>query len=406
MNILHLVTNYYPSIGGCQDLMRQISEGLVTRYDDHVTVLTTNALQSPHDAAVQLIVPGADTINGVQVKRFRYLLTTSRVAKLLTRIGRLLGLTPSGAIQSMRSGPVSPGMFRALHDTQADVVAGAAFPYIHMFYPFVAPRISQPPFVCYGLLHLNQNRPVESHFLRVIKRSSAYIALTQFERDVLMAHGIPGHKIYVISPGIHIEQFAHTDQHVARSCYGLGDAPVVGFIGRQAAYKGIDTLIHAMESIWRRIPETRLLIAGARTAYSSHLQQLIDALPEQHRAQIVNVGEFGEGEKAALYAACDVFASPSRDESFGIVYLEAWASRRPVIGADIGAVRSVIQHGHDGLLVPHGDHQALAAAVVAMLRHDRLRATMAERGYEKVRAQHTWEVVTAKVRSVYESVAR
>jgi glycosyltransferase involved in cell wall biosynthesis len=119
---------------------------------------------------------------------------------------------------------------------------------------------------------------------------------------------------------------------------------------------------------------------------------------------VIFADDIHEEEKAAFYAACDVFVSVSSAESFGIIYLEAWASGKPVIGSRIPAVESVISEGQDGLLVTCGNVVALSAAIMRLLNDEPLRTTLAVNGKEKVRANFTSEITTRKLRSIYEQV--
>ena len=86
------------------------------------------------------------------------------------------------------------------------------------------------------------------------------------------------------------------------------------------------------------------------------------------------------------------------------MYLEAWACRQPVIGGRITAVASVIEDGQDGLLVECGNVDELANALLQLLQNPELRASMGQRGYEKVAQEHTWDIVTQKIRQVYQAV--
>jgi glycosyltransferase involved in cell wall biosynthesis len=105
-----------------------------------------------------------------------------------------------------------------------------------------------------------------------------------------------------------------------------------------------------------------------------------------------------------LLAAMDVFAMPSRTESFGIVYLEAWAYGKPVIGAQTWGVSDVIDHRKDGLLVPFGDVPALVEAIAELLDHPGVRARMGARGQDKVSRLHTWDRKYAILHCAYREV--
>jgi glycosyltransferase involved in cell wall biosynthesis len=407
VKVTHILQNYHPSIGGCQDLFKHLSEDLAGQYGDKVTVLTTNALQSIYQSNADLIAPDDDLINGVRVYRFRFLQEVTSAAKIVTKIARRLGLPQGDLIPLLSNGPLSPAMLYAFLEIEADITTIASFPYLQMFYPMLGRVFGKKiPVVYYGLLHLQVDRKIARPFLSAIQNAAAYIALTSYERNVLVAQGVNASKIHVVGPGVQLERFGTSDGMDVRRKYGMGSNPVVAFIGRQTAYKGIDTLIQAMSSVWKSIPDAYLLIAGSRTTFSERLDCMVANLLPQQRERVILAGTFNEVEKASLYAACDVLASVSCEESFGIVYLEAWASRRPVIGADIGAIRSVIDHEQDGLLVPYGDADHLATSIIRLLRDDRRRRAFAERGYQKVQEQYTQQIVTAKVRRIYESVQR
>ena len=92
---------------------------------------------------------------------------------------------------------------------------------------------------------------------------------------------------------------------------------------------------------------------------------------------------------------------PSRTDSFGIVYLEAWLNRKPVVAAHAWGVSDLITDGEDGLLAPFGDVPALAQALADLLADPARRAAMGLRGEQKVYQFHTWERKYALVRELY-----
>jgi glycosyltransferase involved in cell wall biosynthesis len=172
--------------------------------------------------------------------------------------------------------------------------------------------------------------------------------------------------------------------------------------------KGVTRLLAAMPLVWEAVPEARLLLAGPRLPDASTedraFREALEALPEPRRPQAIHIGAFAEQDKASIFDACDVFAMPSTSESFGIVFLEAWVRGKPVIGARIGAVASVIHDGVDGILVPPDSVRALADAVVALLRHPERRAAMGEAGRRKTLERFTWDRITDRLEGVYASV--
>jgi glycosyltransferase involved in cell wall biosynthesis len=127
-------------------------------------------------------------------------------------------------------------------------------------------------------------------------------------------------------------------------------------------------------------------------------------LGPETRQRVIRVGVVRGQEKLDLLAATDVLALPSRIDSFGIVYLEAWAYRKPVIGARAGGVPDVIDAGRDGLLVPFGDVGALSDAIRKLVEHPDLAQTMGERGRAKVESRYTWDQIYARLQVLYQRV--
>ncbi|MBI4507924.1 MAG: glycosyltransferase family 4 protein, partial [Chloroflexi bacterium] len=95
-------------------------------------------------------------------------------------------------------------------------------------------------------------------------------------------------------------------------------------------------------------------------------------------------------ELATYYRACDVFVMPSIKEGFGIVFLEAMAFGKPVVGGNHGGTPEAVQDGVTGFLVQYGDESALADRLSLLLRDAELRARMGEAGRRHVAAQYTF----------------
>ena len=398
MKILHLIHNYHPSTGGAQLLFQKLSEGFASRFGDEVTVMTTDAIRSPSFADNQFLQPGDEVVNGVQVRRFPYWRRSGTILKQVLRFAKRTRLPFREYLEPLRTGPISPAMFMATRATDADVVASIGFPFLQMYYG-LGPR--RPPVVLFGALHVHDDH-LSPPVLRAIEHSQAYVAFTKYEQDVLVRNNIPRNRINVVGLGVDVDRFARANGSAIRARFGLDCAPVVGFIGRQARYKGVDVLVRAMTSVWDRRPDAYLLLAGARTEFSSEVEQLVAGLPSAKRDRVIIAYDFSEDEKPQWFAACDVFVTVSTDESFGIVFVEAWACGKPVIGGRINAVECVIRDGEDGFLVRCREPAPLASAIERLLGDDELRARMGRSGYEKVRAEHDWPMVIDKVHQIYE----
>lgn len=404
VKILHVVQGYPPAIGGTEGLFHRLSEGLVQQYGDDVTVFTANgynaeAFYSPRQPSLP---PGTETINGVQVRRFRVFNWLGPALRYVQQAAYWLRLPFNQHLRTLYGGPILPGLKQAIGAFDGDVVAASSFPLMHMYTALAARRINRHPLIYCGGLHPKDrwgfDRPM---IYDAIRRADAYIAYTTYEQDFLLQKGIPAGKLHVIGLGVDAERFGRANGTAIRQQWGDPSAPVVAFIGQQARHKGVDTLVRALERVWQRLPQTRLLIAGARTRFSPVLRRQIEALPPHQREQVLILNNFDEAEKPNLLAACDLLAYPSKFESFGLVYVEAWACGKPVIGSRAGAIPSVVQDGTDGLLVPPQDIPALADALTRLLENESLRHRLGERGRQKVLERYTWETVVARFRQVY-----
>jgi glycosyltransferase involved in cell wall biosynthesis len=406
MNVLHVVHGYPPAVGGTEFLFQRISEQLATQYGDHVTVLTTNAYNTGFfvDPGLPAIPPREnEEINGVKIRRFP---VNNRIAPRIAVLQRRAfdnSWPFNDVLRTLYHGPISWPMFTAIRRARADVVVASAFPLLHMYYAAWSKRFNHVPLVFCGALHPGDrwsfDRPI---IYRTIAACDIYIAYTSFERDFVIAKGVSPDKVRIASPGVDPDLFWAADGMALRRRFGWEDVPVVAFVGQQAAHKGIDTLYHAMRLVWRQLPEARLIVAGGRTIYSPRLDRILESFSPQERERIQHVPNFTEEEKPQIFAACDVFVSPSGHESFGITFVEAWAAGRPVIGCRSGAIPTVIDEWRDGLLVSYKDATQLAAAILELLTDSGLREQMGLRGREKVLAQYTWGVAVGRFRDAYE----
>jgi glycosyltransferase involved in cell wall biosynthesis len=408
LRILHVVQGYTPAIGGTELLIQKVSEKLVSRHGDEVTVFTTTAARNCDvftNPLIRQLKPGSEVIHGVTVRRFRVFNLLGPVLFYLARVYRALKLPRDDYLRSLFLGPIVFNMTREIARFPADVVGASSFPLLHMHYAIAAGRRSGVPTVLQGGLHPEEPWAFDQQVIYdAIRAADAYIAHTTYERDYVVSRGIDARKIVPVGVGVEPAAFEHADGRRVRERYGWGDAPVVAFIGQQVGHKGVDTLVMAMPAVWRAFPGVRLLIAGSRTRFSKVIRWRISQLPLEQQRLVTVVDDFPEAEKPHLFDACDVFAYPSGFESFGIAYLEAWIRGKPVIGCRAGAVPTVIDEGQDGLLVGYEDQGDLARAIVALLGNPILRREMGERGRQKTLQRYTWDAISDRYREVYRSV--
>lgn len=408
MKILHVVQGYTPAIGGTERLIQKVSEKLVARHGDEVTVFTSNAynLELFWRRDQPELPVGTETINGVTVRRFPVFNRFNELRRVLAGGAYKLGLPFNDRLRALYNGPIIPEMTGAIAAAGADVVAASSFPLLHMHYALRGGRRAGVPVIFHGGIHTADDFGFDRPMIyQAICQADAYIANTRFERDYLVEQqGISADKITVVGVGVDVELFVEADGRSLRERYGWGEAPVVAFVGQQVPHKGIDIVFQAMKQIWHDFPEACLLIAGAKTTYSATIKQMVKQLSPALQSRVAIIDDFGEKEKPAIFAACDMLAFPSGHESFGIVFLEAWAAGKPVIGARVGAIPTVIEEGRDGLLIEHRNVDDLAGAIRTLLTQPALRRELGANGRRKVEQHYTWNIVADKFRALYARV--
>lgn len=160
-----------------------------------------------------------------------------------------------------------------------------------------------------------------------------------------------------------------------------------GFIGRLDRQKGCDEFIRAAAIVRKSIRGAQFILAGEETrgepGYAQHLRNLRDSLDLQHHVQFLPFTR----EVPAFLASLDILAVPSYSETFGYVAVEGMAMGIPVIGTNSGGLPEIIVDGKTGFLIPPGDHEALAEAIITLFKKPALRKVMGNLGRQRVK-QH------------------
>ena len=166
-------------------------------------------------------------------------------------------------------------------------------------------------------------------------------------------------------------------------------------------YKGADTLIAALPQVLQSAPDTFLVLVGDGED-RPRLEQLAHDVGVSERTRFLC--GLTQEELFACYAACEVFALPSRGEGFGLVFLEAMAHGKPVIGGAHGGIPDVIEDGVTGLLVPHGDTGCLSGALGSLLTDPARAREMGARGRNRITQIFSFEQFQARLTRVLEDV--
>jgi D-inositol-3-phosphate glycosyltransferase len=219
----------------------------------------------------------------------------------------------------------------------------------------------------------------------------------QFER----LYGTPPGRVEIVSPGVEHAFFAPGDRRGARAALGLGDHPVLLFVGRIQPLKGLDVAVKALAALDR--PDAMLLVVGGAsgrdgTAEVEKIGALADELAVTDRVRFIPPQP--HHMLSTFYRAADVVLVPSRSESFGLVALEAAACGTPVVAAAVGGLLTVVDHGRTGFLVQGRDPDVYAAYAGELLSHRYLTEQIGHNAAARAR-RFTWSIAAARLRRLY-----
>lgn len=399
MRILHVTHQYRPAVGGAERHIANLSEELARR-GHQVDVYTT---RSTDHRTWRSSLPRFEELDGVNVYRFDSIERGPRTWKMLNKSLQGYWRTRSDLYAPFiiwGNGPVSPTMvWRLLREgRQYDLIHVNSLHYAPVSYVYSVTRLLGVPCALTPFVHITQPGVFDIGFQNgILRRADLVLTMTELEKDYLHERGVARHRLAVAGSGIILEHYAQRDPTACRRRLELPlDACVLLFLGRKEAYKGLETLLEAFTRVKSDCPDLYLVAAGAETQHSRELRQRFAGLE-----RVIHYDRVSDDVKLDLLNACDVFVLPSVAESFGIVYIEAWAVGRAVLGVKGGAIPGVIDDGVDGLLASPEGVSDLAARVL-QLYHDReLRQRLGTAGRTKAMTRYTVQRVTDVVEGAY-----
>jgi phosphatidyl-myo-inositol dimannoside synthase len=235
-----------------------------------------------------------------------------------------------------------------------------------------------------------------------LRRADVVLAPSKYTADHLVAsQGVRETKVRVL-PWALDPQFESLAPNAAMTPAPahFPEGRVVLTVGRwrsEERYKGVDTLITALPRLLPRWPELQLVAVG-----DGDDREWLEDLAEENgvRRHVHFLSGLSYAELAACYGHCEIFALPSRGEGFGLVYLEAMACGKPVIGGAHGGAPEIIDDGRTGYLVQHGDAIQLATAIETLLVNPEVGLEMGRRGKQRVENEFRFSLFAKSFRKL------
>ncbi|MFX1519579.1 MAG: glycosyltransferase family 4 protein [Promethearchaeota archaeon] len=415
MNILYVTPLFYPHIGG-SEIYTEVVANEMKKKGNKTVIFTSEALdlltmhlkkrnvihkKNNYRRGVPVFYYPLFYFNGIDriLYPFRHFLNKERFQR--TPISDIIG----GCIQN----PFSPKLCKEL------ITYGANFELIHVvnilgshtFYAYLASKTHKVPLVITPGFHLHNPAYTQPRFHSVLKNSEI-LAHTTIEATFYRNIGIPADRIHKVGFGVDVKKYESGSRKEFREKYNLDeDAFVILFLGRLDPRKGVIHLYKAVQEAIKSNDNIRLFFVGPKsTSYGTN--QITKFISSFNKKTSVAryLGILSERDKIDALNGSDVLAMPSIEESLGIVYLEAWAASKPVIGADIPAMREIINDGSDGFLVKFGNISALKDRILTLTCDKVTYAQMCKNGKRKVTEEYNWSLIVRKILKIYENLVK
>jgi glycosyltransferase involved in cell wall biosynthesis len=412
MHVAQFVHRYPPALGGAEAYTARLCAYLAGRGDD-VRVWTTTAVEleemwtrktSPPNPLSHwergnkppsLLGKGVGGLGLLSVRRYPPLHFPARRCVL-----KALSLLPVRRWQCFTApcNPVCPGMWREAgrYAGPLDAVHATAFPYS---FPILCglrlARRRGVPFFLTPFLHLGdpddpcdrtRRRYTAPHLRWLLRQADGVFVQTRAERDAAVSLGVPERRVFLQGLGVEPAECTGGDRDRARASWGLPtDEVAVGHLANNSAEKGTTDLLRAAERARARGHRFRVVLAGPEMP--NFRAFWADFGPKD---RVRRLGVLTDDQKRDFFAGIDLFALPSRTDSFGLVLLEAWANGRPNLVYRAGGPAELVRDGIDGLHARCGDVEELAGQLARFVADAALRCALGASGRARVAEEFQW----------------
>jgi L-malate glycosyltransferase len=278
------------------------------------------------------------------------------------------------------------------HDPHAVAMAALALS--------MSTQVAKPPLVAARRVdfHLRGNSLSRWKYRQV----DCFICASEAIRQILLADGVPATRAVTVHEGIDIERVEHAEPAKLHGEFWLPHhAPIVGNVAALVPHKGQRHLIDAAKAVLPQVPDARFIIAGEGELRPALERQIKDLHLEKH----VLLAGF-RPDVLSLHRAFDLFVMSSVTEGLGTSLLDAMAAGKAIVATRAGGIPEVVADGETGILVPPRDHDAMAEAIVRLLKDETLRRQMGDAGRAHARSLFSAERMVQNTLNVYQRVAK
>ena len=363
-NILIIATDFKPQAGGVAEYAHQLAEHLQKLGNDVIVLSESKEGDKLFDQKVSYKVVR---------KNFSYILTLSATQRIKSFFFMINDIVKNYKINC--------------------IILNQIF-CLPFYSSIVSFFYSMPLYIIYHGSELTKGEAISKktrlkHRIGIM-RASKIIANSNFTKELLIKKGVKKEKITVINPAIP-ESFLYEKSNLEslKSQLNLKNEKIILSLARNDIQKGIPQVLKALPNVIKEENNLKYIIAGTGDA-DEVVKKLIKELYLENYVIFLN-RTISENEKMPLIDISDIVVLPAKDEGFGIIYLEANARGKPVIGANSGGAREAILNNYSGLLVEPDDVNSLAKAIIQLLKNKELALKLGEQGKLRVEKQFLWK---------------
>ncbi len=237
---------------------------------------------------------------------------------------------------------------------------------------------------------------------RIIVTSEAVAEMFGKDRNTLPLRKIPN--------GVDLERY-HPDndgQYILEPLEISSTAPIVGIVARLDRWKGVDIFLRAISICKAKCPEAQYVIFGGEIEGSTeYAKKLYKLAADLHLNEIVHFAgwRYGPEDMPKVYAALDiVILASTSPEPFGLVILEAMATAKPVIATNHGGPKEICIDQETALLIPPGDPEKLAEAILNLIQNPQNARRMGKAGRKRVETHYDHKLCVRSIESLYKEL--
>lgn len=270
----------------------------------------------------------------------------------------------------------------------------------------------KPLFATIHSTEIGRRNGIHSDYEKMIHETEAWLTYEAWKviccSDYMVSHvqwafGLPADKLVMVPNGVDSEVYTSNEEgslRQFRSRFALPEEKIVLFVGRLVYEKGVHVLVNAVPKVLEKI-NAKFVIVG-NGYMKEQLSALVKSMGLSHK--VLFTGFVDDETLRRLQKCADASVVPSLFEPFGIVALEAMASKSPVVVSDTGGLSEIIDHDITGVKVYVGDPDSLAWGITKVLTDSGYANWLRTNAYKKIQEKYNWDKIARQTKAIYGTV--